>query len=72
MADSKTFIADLAEMMETDAKGITLESALADLVWDSMAVVSFIAMADAKYGKSVSATHLRDAKTVADLFVLVS
>lgn len=72
MADATTFIADLAEMMETDAKGITLESALIELAWDSMAVVSFIAMADSKYAKSVSATHLREAKTVADLFALVS
>jgi acyl carrier protein len=39
--------------------------------WDSMTAMGFMAMADKKYGVAVSASKLLEAKTVADLALLV-
>ena len=66
------FIGDLAEMLETKADAIQIGSALTDLEnWDSLAVLNFIALADAKYSLSISPPQLQQCTTVADLFNLV-
>jgi acyl carrier protein len=38
--------------------------------WDSLSVLSTIAMLDAKYGVNVTAMDLKDVQTVADLWNL--
>ena len=51
---------------------ITMETVLADLEeWDSLSLVSFMAMANAAYGKKVILTDVKMAKTVKDLYELV-
>ena len=51
---------------------ITMETVLADLEeWDSLSLVSFMAMANAAYGKKVILTDVKMAKTVEDLYELV-
>ena len=39
--------------------------------WDSLSVVSFLAMANATYGKKVKKEDLKNKKTIADLYSLV-
>jgi len=39
--------------------------------WDSLAVVTFIAMADIKYKKSIHLQDIINAATVSDLYALV-
>jgi len=43
----------LAEILEQDRAALTEETALADLNWDSLAFVSFIAMVDSRFGVTV-------------------
>jgi acyl carrier protein len=40
--------------------------------WDSMGYISVMSMLDEKYGKEVDANQLKDCKTLADLYELVS
>lgn len=63
---------DLEQTLELDPNTLKGDEALADINWDSMAVVVFIAMADANYGSAVHVSKLQEAKTVADLFALVT
>ena len=39
--------------------------------WDSLAVVTFIAMADLKYQKKIQAQDIKKASTVSDLYALL-
>jgi len=71
--NKKQFVCDLEEMLELPPDTIKAEDNLDQVPnWDSMAVVSFIAMADARYGRSVAATRLRSCRSVDDLFALIS
>lgn len=38
--------------------------------WDSLAIISFIALVNEKFGKSVSASSVKSAKTIGDLLKL--
>ena len=40
--------------------------------WDSMGYISIMSMLDEEYGKEVNASQLKDCKTLADLYKLVS
>jgi len=71
--DEKTFVTDIEELLEVDAGSLHPAVELASLAqWDSLAFVSFLAMADSKYGAKVAPTELRACKTVGDLMKLVS
>jgi acyl carrier protein len=63
---------DLESMLELDPDTITGDESLDELAWDSMMVVMFIAMADQKYSKAIAPSQLADAKTLADLYSLVT
>ena len=65
------FYRELEEVLEMPANSITGAEKLADLTaWDSMAAISFIAMADSKLKASVSADKLAACTSVADLAAL--
>lgn len=65
------FLHKLEEVLEMPSGSINGSEKLADLsAWDSLAVISFIAMADANIGASVSATELKACQSVADLAAL--
>ena len=66
------FIATMEELLETDPGSIGLATQLCSLQqWDSLAFVSFLAMAHSKYGVPVAPTELRQCKSIADLMKLV-
>jgi len=70
--NEQEFIARLEELLEADAGSLNLATPLGSLQgWDSLAFVSFLAMADEKYGTRVAPTDLRQCKSVADLMKLV-
>lgn len=65
------FYRDLEEVLEMAPGSIKGTEKLADLsAWDSMAAISFIAMADAKLKAAVSADKLAACTSVADLAAL--
>lgn len=64
------FCTKLAEILDVDT--VAESDVLADFPeWDSLSVLSIIAMLDAKYGINVTALHLKSTRTVGDLWSLV-
>ena len=71
MMTEEYFLDKLANVIDAES-GLNLTTILANIEeWDSLSVVSFIAMANMEAGKKLQATEIQDAKTVADLYELV-
>lgn len=69
--DRKDFLLALDEMLELDAGTLTGAEELESLDnWDSLAVISFIALVDEKLNLVVEGEKLAKAKTVDDLLAL--
>ncbi len=67
----KEFLEKMADILDCEQE-ISMESVLADIEeWDSLSFVSFLAMANAAYGKKVAPAAVREAKTIGDLLLLV-
>jgi acyl carrier protein len=70
--DKKTFIAAVAEILEADATALTGTETLESVgTWDSLSVITFVAMVDSDLNQIVDAQSLKDAKTLDDLALLV-
>ena len=68
----EAFLTKFAEILDIESSDITMDVPLDSVSdWDSMAVVSFIALADSEYHKSLSGDDINAAETVRDLFKLV-
>ena len=70
--DEKALIELVADILQVDASGLTLDDDLKDAGWDSLANVEFIANVDETAGVTVDADELADAQTVRDLHALVN
>ncbi|MGR0188458.1 acyl carrier protein [Azospirillum aestuarii] len=69
--DRKEFLLALDEMLELDAGTLTGTEELDSIdSWDSLAVISFIALVDERLGHVVEGEKLVKAKTVDDLLGL--
>lgn len=66
------FYEGLAEILEVEPSEITADFELEEDVWDSLAVVSTIALIDEVYDVTVKPESLADCKTVGDIEALVS
>ena len=66
------FYAGLAEIFEIDESEITSDLDLATQNWDSLAVVSTIALIDEVYGKLVDGQALAKAVTVSEIEALIA
>lgn len=65
------FIEKMIDVLDIEEE-ITADTVLEDLEeWDSLSLVSFMAMANAAYGKKVIPADVKMAKTVSDLYELV-
>lgn len=58
------------EVLDTDDE-ITMDTRLEDVDWDSLAFVSFIAMANTSAGKKVDRAALKQAETIGELYALL-
>ena len=68
--DKPEFYQRLAEIL--DVEDVKPENVLKEFdLWDSLAILSVLAMADAKYGVSVKAEEIRSVVTAEDLARLV-
>jgi len=68
--DKPEFYQRLAEIL--DIEEVRPESVLSEFEqWDSLAVLSALAMADARYGVTIRADEIRSVVTAADLANLV-
>ncbi|MED4888204.1 acyl carrier protein [Lysinibacillus sp. FSL R7-0073] len=60
----------LEEMLEVDEGSLTPETILVDLEeWDSIAIISFIALLDDEFEKAIKGSEIKEFKTVADALV---
>lgn len=65
-------LALIAETLDADASNVKPEVELKSLdEWDSMGVISTIAMLDKKFGKILSAEEISELKTVQDIINLM-
>lgn len=73
MMTRSEFLAELDAMLELDVGTLTGAEALDDIdSWDSLAVISFIALVDEKFNTVVAGEDLAKAKTIDDLLALVA
>ncbi len=65
------FYEGLAEILEVEPSKLTSDLALDEGVWDSLAIVSTIALIDEVYDRTVSADALSECRTVGEIEKLV-
>ena len=66
-----TFIEKMADILDAEDE-ISLDTNLSDLEeWDSLSIVSYIAMANAACDKKVEVKRVREAVTIQDLYDLL-
>lgn len=62
----------IAETLDVDVESLTPETKLKDLEeWDSIALISFMAMIDDEFDKVIKGSVVKEQKTVADLMALM-
>lgn len=62
----------LEEMMELEAGTLKADTVLSDIEeWDSIALISFIALMDDEFDKVIKGSVIKQAKTVSDLMALM-
>ena len=66
------FTEGMAEILEIEPDEVTSELSLQDHAWDSLAIVSTIALIDEVYGVAVSPNALLECETIADIEKLVA
>ena len=70
--EKEIFFKELLECMEIDPVDITEDTVFRQLEdFDSMAIMSIVAYADEKFGKTLAAAQLKEMKTVGDLMELI-
>ena len=67
----KAFLENLAGVLDVEPGTITTEFKLRDGTWDSVAMLSAIALIDEHYGVTLSADQLRLCETPGDLIELI-
>ena len=56
----------LADILDVDADELSPEKELAEFDWDSVAILSFIAMMDEEFGKEMKGAEIKKFVTVQD------
>lgn len=70
--DKPAFFAAVAEILEADPAGLTGAETIDSVGnWDSLSVISFVAMVDSDLGQIVDGEKLKNARTLNDLAELV-
>jgi acyl carrier protein len=65
------FIDGMADILEIDAAQVTPELVLADYSWDSLAIISTIALVDEVFDQMLDGQALANCTTVADVQALI-
>ena len=65
------FLEKMADILDAEYD-VTMDAVLADIEeWDSLSVVSYVAMANTSCGKKVNVKDVREAVTIQDLYNLL-
>ena len=68
---NQPFLSDLAALLQTNPEAVTRDYTLSDENWDSVAVISAIALIDKHFGVTVPGTKLAVLSSAGQLFSLV-
>lgn len=69
----KEKLAMIEEMLELDTGALSPEIKLINLEeWDSIAVISFIALLDEEFNKIIKGCEIKEFKTVADILTVMN
>ncbi|MFQ8602044.1 MAG: acyl carrier protein [Anaerovoracaceae bacterium] len=62
----------ISEVLEVEIEDLTPETKLSDLdEWDSIALISFLAMMDDEFDRIIKGSIVKEQKTIADLMALM-
>ena len=67
---TKEFITKLADALGIEFNNISLDTSLSSLDWDSIAIISAIAIADECFGVVISAEKIAECQTIGDIIHL--
>ena len=62
----------LADIFEVDSDEISETTDLGELAWDSMAMLSVIAVINEHFGKRIPGVELRSFKTIGDIMAVMT
>ena len=65
------FISGLAEALEIEESSLTPDTLFEDVDWDSLAVISTIALIDEHFGIMISGQEISDCKGMPDLLLMI-
>lgn len=65
------FFNGLADILEIDAADVTPTLKLGDYAWDSLAIISVIALVDELFDQMLAGQALTQCETVADIVALI-
>lgn len=69
--DKEEFLNRMTDILDAE-DDVTMDAVLADIgEWDSLSVVSYVAMANTSCGKKVNVKDVREAETIQDLYNLL-
>lgn len=69
--DKEEFLNRMTDILDAE-DDVTMDVVLADIEeWDSLSVVSYVAMANTSCGKKVNVKDVREAVTIQDLYNLL-
>ena len=66
----KGFLSKLADALEIEVDTISLDTPLSSLDWDSLAIISTIALVDECFGVVISAEKIAESQTIGDIIEL--
>ena len=69
--NKEAFLEDLADALEVDKEILDDDLNLSDINWDSLSIVSSIAIIDEHYNCLVSGESLANCKKLSDIFALL-
>jgi acyl carrier protein len=70
--EASLFLSSLAELLELEAENLGPNTSFASLDWDSLAIISTIALADEHFGVVLSGDKLAQCKGIPDVLELIS
>ena len=67
-----SFLESLAEALEMSPQSLSKETELDSIAWDSLAVISCIALADEHFGITLSGEEIHKARNIQEIIDLIS
>ncbi len=64
------FLEDLAESLELQKDELNFDTKFENIAWDSLAIISSIALIDEYFDKTISAVQISSCKSIGDLIEL--